>query len=256
MEIHPILLPCMIALSLMIVGGSTAARGEWPWQVSLWLRRKEHKCGAVLIADRWLLSAAHCFDICAPSGNYSDPRMWVAFLGTPFLSGIDGKMEKIFRIYKHPFYNVYSLDYDVALLELSTPVKFSNTIKPICLPDNSHIFHEGQTLRLGQSKPVQSPRAVFSQEGLALPPPAQLPVPPSPRAVAIVQVRCAYTPTLFLSPQGDAGGPLACKEPSGKWFLAGITSWGYGCARPYFPGVYTKVTAVQGWIQPVPQTPS
>lgn len=69
--------------------------------------------------------------------------MWVAFLGTPFLSGIDGKMEKIFRIYKHPFYNVYSLDYDVALLELNTPVKFSSTIKPICLPDSSHIFHEG-----------------------------------------------------------------------------------------------------------------
>ena len=75
--------------------------------------------------------------------SYSDPKMWVAFLGTPFLSGIDGKMEKIFRIYKHPFYNVYSLDYDVALLELNMPVKFSNTIKPICLPDNSHIFREG-----------------------------------------------------------------------------------------------------------------
>ncbi|XP_021234101.1 transmembrane protease serine 9 isoform X1 [Numida meleagris] len=120
-----------------IVGGSSAARGEWPWQVSLWLRQKEHKCGAVLIADRWLLSAAHCFDI------YSDPKMWVAFLGTPFLNGNDGKMEKIFRIYKHPFYNVYSLDYDVALLELNAPVKFSSTIKPICLPDNSHVFQEG-----------------------------------------------------------------------------------------------------------------
>uniref|UniRef100_A0A8C8B707 Transmembrane serine protease 9 n=1 Tax=Otus sunia TaxID=257818 RepID=A0A8C8B707_9STRI len=227
-----------------IVGGSTAARGEWPWQVSLWLRRKEHKCGAVLIADRWLLSAAHCFDI------YSDPRMWVAFLGTPFLNGIDGKMEKIFRIYKHPFYNVYSLDYDVALLELSTPIKFSNTIKPICLPDNSHIFHEGarcfitgwgSTKEGGlMSKHLQKAAVNMIGDQACK---KFYPVQISSRMV------CAGFPQGTVdSCSGDAGGPLACKEPSGKWFLAGITSWGYGCARPYFPGVYTKVTAVQGWI--------
>uniref|UniRef100_F7FY57 Transmembrane serine protease 9 n=1 Tax=Monodelphis domestica TaxID=13616 RepID=F7FY57_MONDO len=120
-----------------IVGGSAASRGEWPWQVSLWLRRKEHKCGAVLIADRWLLTAAHCFDV------YSDPNMWVAFLGTASLSGVDGKVEKVYRIYKHPFYNVYTLDYDVALLELSAPVRYTSVIKPICLPDHSHLFAEG-----------------------------------------------------------------------------------------------------------------
>ncbi|XP_075592296.1 transmembrane protease serine 9 [Balearica regulorum gibbericeps] len=227
-----------------IVGGSTAARGEWPWQVSLWLRRKEHKCGAVLIADRWLLSAAHCFDI------YSDPKMWVAFLGTPFLSGIDGKMEKIFRIYKHPFYNVYSLDYDVALLELNTPVKFSNTIKPICLPDNSHIFHEGarcfitgwgSTKEGGlMSKHLQKAAVNMIGDQACK---TFYPVQISSRMV------CAGFPQGTVdSCSGDAGGPLACKEPSGKWFLAGITSWGYGCARPHFPGVYTKVTAVQGWI--------
>ncbi|XP_043831214.1 transmembrane protease serine 9 [Dromiciops gliroides] len=120
-----------------IVGGSAASRGEWPWQVSLWLRRKEHKCGAVLIADRWLLTAAHCFDV------YSDPNLWVAFLGTASLSGMDGKVEKVYRIYKHPFYNIYTLDYDVALLELSAPVKYTSVIKPICLPDHSHLFAEG-----------------------------------------------------------------------------------------------------------------
>ncbi|KAM7081156.1 transmembrane protease serine 9 isoform 2-T2 [Ciconia maguari] len=227
-----------------IVGGSTAARGEWPWQVSLWLRRKEHKCGAVLIADRWLLSAAHCFDV------YSDPKMWVAFLGTPFLSGIDGKMEKIFRIYKHPFYNVYSLDYDVALLELNTPVKFSNTIKPICLPHNSHIFREGarcfitgwgSTKEGGlMSKHLQKAAVNMIGDQACK---KFYPVQISSRMV------CAGFPQGTVdSCSGDAGGPLACKEPSGKWFLAGITSWGYGCARPYFPGVYTKVTAVQGWI--------
>ncbi|XP_032059648.1 transmembrane protease serine 9 [Aythya fuligula] len=227
-----------------IVGGSTAARGEWPWQVSLWLRRKEHKCGAVLIADRWLLSAAHCFDI------YSDPKMWVAFLGTPFLNGIDGKMEKIFRIYKHPFYNVYSLDYDVALLELNMPVKFSSTIKPICLPASSHIFHEGarcfitgwgSTKEGGlMSKDLQKAAVnVIGDQACKKFYPVQI----SSRMV------CAGFPHGTVdSCSGDAGGPLACQEPSGRWFLAGITSWGYGCARPYFPGVYTKVTAVQGWI--------
>ncbi|XP_010005565.1 PREDICTED: transmembrane protease serine 9 [Chaetura pelagica] len=227
-----------------IVGGSTAARGEWPWQVSLWLRRKEHKCGAVLIAARWLLSAAHCFDI------YSDPKMWVAFLGTPFLSGIDGKMEKIFRIYKHPFYNVYSLDYDVALLELSTPVKFSSTIKPICLPDNSHIFREGarcfitgwgSTKEGGlMSKHLQ--KAAVNMIG------DQACKKFYPMQISSRMVCAGFPQGTVDSCSGDAGGPLACKEPSGKWFLAGITSWGYGCARPYFPGVYTKVTAVQGWI--------
>uniref|UniRef100_A0A8C5LB88 Transmembrane protease, serine 9 n=1 Tax=Jaculus jaculus TaxID=51337 RepID=A0A8C5LB88_JACJA len=201
-----------------IVGGSAAAHGEWPWQVSLWLRRREHRCGAVLVAERWLLSAAHCFDV------YGDPRQWSAFLGTPFLGGAEGQRERVARIFKHPFYNVYTLDYDVALLELAGPVRHGRLVRPIC-----------SMARQLQKAAVR----LLSEQACRRFYPVQI----SSRML------CAGFPQGGVdSCSGDAGGPLACREPSGRWVLTGVTSWGYGCGRPHFPGVYTRVAAVRGWI--------
>ncbi|XP_037360915.1 transmembrane protease serine 9 [Talpa occidentalis] len=227
-----------------IVGGSAAGQGEWPWQVSLWLRRREHRCGAVLVAERWLLSAAHCFDV------YGDPKQWVAFLGTPFLSGTDGQLERVAGIYKHPFYNLYTLDYDVALLELAGPVRRSSLVRPICLPepvprppDGTRCVITGWgSVREGGSMARQLQKAavrLLSEQTCRRFYPVQI----SSRML------CAGFPLGGVdSCSGDAGGPLACREPSGRWVLTGVTSWGYGCGRPHFPGVYTRVAAVRGWI--------
>nr|XP_054395262.1 transmembrane protease serine 9 [Pongo abelii] len=227
-----------------IVGGSAAGRGEWPWQVSLWLRRREHRCGAVLVAERWLLSAAHCFDV------YGDPKQWAAFLGTPFLSGAEGQLERVARIYKHPFYNLYTLDYDVALLELVGPVRRSRLVRPICLPEPAPRPPDGArcvitgwgSVREGGSMARQLQKAavrLLSEQTCRRFYPVQI----SSRML------CAGFPQGGVdSCSGDAGGPLACREPSGRWVLIGVTSWGYGCGRPHFPGVYTRVAAVRGWI--------
>jgi secreted trypsin-like serine protease len=42
--------------------------------------------------------------------------------------------------------------------------------------------------------------------------------------------------------QGDSGGPMFRRDASNAWIQVGIVSWGNGCARPNYPGVYTQVS--------------
>jgi secreted trypsin-like serine protease len=49
--------------------------------------------------------------------------------------------------------------------------------------------------------------------------------------------------------QGDSGGPMVRRDNANAWIQVGIVSWGEGCARPQFPGVYSEVSTFATAIQ-------
>ncbi|XP_039601443.1 suppressor of tumorigenicity 14 protein homolog isoform X1 [Polypterus senegalus] len=235
-----------------IVGGEDARTGEWPWQVSLQMGKYGHICGASVISSKWLLSAAHCFQD-SDSIRYSDASTWKAYMGMRIINRISNSVvtRYIKRIVVHSQYDQYTSDYDIALLELNAAVFFNEFVQPICLPASSHFFSiENNCFVTGWG--------VLMEDG-------ELASVLQEATVKIISHNTcnkfyddAVTPRMLCAGnlhggvdacQGDSGGPLVCQEKGKRWFLAGIVSWGEGCARRNRPGVYTQVVKFSEWIQ-------
>ncbi|XP_041887458.1 transmembrane protease serine 7 isoform X4 [Corvus kubaryi] len=230
-----------------IVGGSNTEEGEWPWQVSLHFGGAAY-CGASVISKEWLVSAAHCFQ----GSKLADPRAWRAHLGMQ-MQGRAKFVSAVRRIIVHEYYNSRNYDYDIALLQLSTPWPdtMSHLIQPICLPPSSHKARSGDKCWItgwGQKQEADD-------EGSAVLQKAEVEIIDQTLCHSTYGIITARMFCAGLSSgkrdgcKGDSGGPLSCQSNGdGKWFLTGIVSWGYGCGRPNFPGVYTRVSNFAPWI--------
>ncbi|XP_036408504.1 testisin-like isoform X2 [Megalops cyprinoides] len=193
------------------------------------------------------MSAAHCF-------SSTNTAPWVIYLGRQTQQGTNPNEVSmtVSQIIRHPSYVSQTSDNDIALLKLSSAVSFTDYILPVCLAASGSTFFNGTNSwvtgwgNVGESVSLPSPGTLQEVE---------VPV------VGNRQCNCLYgvgsiTDNMICagllaggkdSCQGDSGGPMVSKQNS-VWVQSGVVSFGSGCARPNFPGVYTRVSRYQAWI--------
>lgn len=245
-------------LHTRIFGGTNAVPGEWPWHVTLSFKGKPN-CGGSLISEKWLLTAAHCFD-----NNKRDPTLWRVHLGftrmgyTPEERSVVTVMPS--RIIVHESYTNYIQGHDIALVELSQSITFTRFVSPVCLPERAHRFHFRSTCYatgledVPEGVPLDSRRSLqkVSQTLIGwrtcnciynthMRP--EVSNPAKPGMLCIVDTYGKKGPCL-----GDSGGPVVCNE-GGVWFLAGAISFSQGCHLQDNPTIVTSASFYQDWIQ-------
>uniref|UniRef100_A0A8C3TVF4 Corin, serine peptidase n=1 Tax=Catharus ustulatus TaxID=91951 RepID=A0A8C3TVF4_CATUS len=230
-----------------ILGGRTSRPGRWPWQCSLQSEPSGHICGCVLIAKRWVLTVAHCFE------GRENAAVWKVVLGISNLDHPSSFMQTrlVRTIILHPRYNRAVVDYDISIVELDEDINETSYVRPVCLPSKDQLVQPDTYCYITGWGHMGNKMPFKLQEGEV-------------RIISLEQCQsyfdmkiitsrmlCAgYESGTVDSCMGDSGGPLVCEHTAGRWTLFGLTSWGSVCfSKVLGPGVYSNVSHFIEWIE-------
>ncbi len=194
--------------------------------------------GGVLIAKRWVLTAAHCLDFYTPDFD----------IGAHSKS--DGKPIVSESIISHPSYDSTLFLNDIALVYLSEEV----VEKPYVKISPDMVNHAGTSMTVigfgltdqydyfSGSSYLQRTNVEYMDSGLC-----RLAYP---KEIIDAGMMCASSKDGNDSCGGDSGGPLLLTPSDNPMddSLVGIVSWGYGCGDSRYPGIYTRISRYYDWI--------
>merc|ERR1712038_2178209 len=244
--ISVVLVPALSARLPYIVGGRDSRPGQWPWQASL-QQRNSHICGAAILSNRWLLTAAHCV---SSSSGYS---VVLGLFDKDTQRQGQPRRYSIGRIVKHPgwrgSYNGFANDVAVIQMtsaaDLSTNYAFEIQMAEPSdgdLVGNPDCWITGWGKLSGWQRPPNNLQEanvdIYSRNQCA-----------SKHGNSISSYHiCVGKERRSGACQGDSGGPLSCLI-NGKWKLAGTTSWGRADCTTSYPSVYARTSYFRDWVR-------
>ena len=232
-----------------IVGGEDADIADYPWTVAIVTASGSQYCGGTVIDEEWILTAAHCI-----SGGTIFIRA-----GVTNKNDTSGQDRQTSQVINHPDYVTVTQGDDISLLRLSEPLDLSDpNVEAIWISTEMHNA-------LGfEDEDVISTITGWGRLSSGGVSPQILQVADVP-IVSNEQAQVGY-PNVTITDdmiaaglwgeggvdacQGDSGGPLVVPDPSAPLgvVVAGITSWGNGCASPTHMGMYARVSYFEEWI--------
>lgn len=219
-----------------IVGGSATNINRNKYLVSLRTKSGGFFCGGSLVRKRFVVTAAHCVEgLTAADFNVHGGVSYITRKGVE---------RSVVQIVKPQAFNMRNFTMDVAILKLSAPMQGRNIATiPLC----SHTLRPNNVVKVAgwgltnefATNPVRRLRStrvrMISKRSCRQ----------QYRNTGALSrtMMCASVPGVRDSCSGDSGGPLVHRGQ-----LCGIVSFGVGCARRQYPGVYTNVNSVKGFI--------
>ena len=265
----------------MIVDGTLAPEGKYPYQVRLYDSFEDDKggCGGSLIDAQWVLTAAHCM-----YRGRSDTK--TALMPSEVVIGYGSNDREattkiaVSEIYVHPKYAACDGDTncanaakaDIALLKLDNTIPEPKVVG-LADPDTEGTLlapgakvvatgwgamwdpYDEDVVRLLESftaharEKMSYPRKLHEvQVDWVDNETCAAAFDAAGGDIAETEICAMRRGTRKDSCQGDSGGPLVVPTADGTAFTqVGVVSWGRGCGAS-LPGVYTRVAAFSDWI--------